>query len=754
MSLTLNPAQTLAVNAPIGPVLVIAGAGSGKTRVLTERITKLINEQKAEPKSIVAVTFTNKAASEMRERLKASLGDIAKEVVLGTFHSVCLRMLRNYAPSIGFPTSFIIYDSDDSKSLMRQILKEMGSKAENLNPSGILKAIDRAKNDCIGPVEFKNQSIVIELDEDNKVSPLNIPSNKQSTSADEIAKLAYELYQEKLLQIGAMDFGDLLMNAVNLLERNPDIQKIYREHVKHILVDEFQDTNLAQYKLLKLLSAPPHSLFAVGDEDQSIYAFRGAEIENILSFEDDFPGTQLFRLEQNYRSTGNILEVANALIAKNLNRRPKKLWTETEKGPLIQIISCDDEGDEASRITDSILNNKSNGRSFKDCAIFYRTNAQSRALEEALIYSKIPYKIFGGLKFFERKEIKDMIAYLRLIQHPSDDISFARVINTPTRGIGTTTIQKIRKDAKEAGISLFEAAQKTSNASVQKFTSFIKKLREKHQSSSVAALIEDILEGTTYVEKITASADPQGGARKENISELVGMAKKFTGTLEFSPLSEFLDHIALVTSTDIPASESGGDDFVSMMTLHLAKGLEFPVVYFTGVEEGLCPHYLSQLDDEIEEERRLCYVGITRAREELTLSFAAQRSLFGGFRSGGSQYRLPSRFLSDLPEACVQYDGEWVEKPSYVPEFDEFDPFSENVYRKKQRQLRNPPKAIPLLVSEGDKVRHKSFGEGKVVHVQPSFDDPSRQILTIHFNDFDEPMKLIGGANKLEVVRE
>lgn len=747
----LNQAQTVAVNAPLGPVLVIAGAGSGKTRVLTERITKLVNEHKADPKSIVAVTFTNKAASEMRERLHTSLGETAKEVVLGTFHSVCLRMLRNYAPSVGFPTNFIIYDSDDSKSLMKQILKEMGSKAEKINPSGVLKEIDRAKNDCIGPIEFKNKSVVIEIDEDNS-SPLNIRGNRQESDSAEIVKEAYVLYQEKLLQIGAMDFGDLLMKAVELLDKNPNIQKLYRDHVKHILVDEFQDTNFAQYKLLKLLSAPPHSLFAVGDEDQSIYAFRGAEIQNILSFEDDFPGTQVYRLEQNYRSTGNILNAANGLISKNSHRRPKKLWTESETGSLVKIISCDDEGEEASRVVESILSYKSAGRSFKDCAIFYRTNAQSRALEESLIYSRIPYKIFGGLKFFERKEIKDMLAYLRLIQHPSDDISFARVINTPARGIGTTTIQKIRKEAKESGSSLFEAASKTSNPSVQKFVDFINKLRIDHLKTPVSIIIENILEGTTYVEKLTESADPQGGARKENISELIGMARRFSGSSESSSLHEFLDHIALVTSTDIPASESGGDDFVSLMTLHLAKGLEFPIVFFTGVEEGLCPHYLSQLDSEIEEERRLCYVGITRAKEELTLSFAAQRSLFGGFRSGGSQFRLPSRFLSDLPESCVEFEGDWNEKPSYTPDFEDFDPFSENIYRRKQKSGKNFQKAIPLLVTEGDKVRHKSFGEGKVINVQASFDDPTKQILTIRFEDFEEPMKLIGGTNKIEII--
>lgn len=642
-----NPDQDNAIRAPIGPVQVIAGAGSGKTRVLTERIRYLYNE--LGEKRILAVTFTNKAAGEMKERLSLP-------VAMGTFHSICLRILREFSEAIGFRENFIIFDDDDGKTLVKQILKSIGRN--DINPSGILREIDRAKNNYTTPQGGDLfQDLVVEV---------------------------YAEYQKKLHDLNALDFGDLLVYTVKLLETKPLILERLQNRFKHILVDEFQDTNLVQYKLLKLLSTG--SIFVVGDEDQSIYAFRGAQIENILSFEKDFPATQVFRLEQNYRSTKYILEAANGVIKHNYNRRPKALWTDRDDGKKLKLIHAFHEREEARKICDEI--NRSEA-SLNDIAIFYRTNAQSRALEEALIQSGISYRIFGGLKFFERKEVKDLICYLKFFNNPSDFVAFQRIINSPPRGIGVVTAQKIIEEAK--GGSILEVKNKKLAPFVEIFNGL--------QGLPLRKLTEEILKRTGYVKRLFDSSDPQASSREENINELLNLMG------DFGSLIEFLDHVALMTSSD-NSSGTESSEFVSLMTLHISKGLEFKKVFLTGVEEGLCPHSLSfEEDGGIEEERRLFYVGITRAKEELTLSCVESRA---------GRFREISRFINEIPEECFEIE-------SYS---DEFSP------------------------EVGARVRHKAFGEGEIIEIL------QKPVLTlrIQFDDFDEPMNLIDWSSKIEGI--
>lgn len=642
-----NRDQDRAIKAPIGPVQVIAGAGSGKTRVLTERIRYLYDE--LGEKRILAVTFTNKAAGEMKERLSLP-------VAIGTFHSICLRILREFSQAIGFRENFIIFDEDDSKTLVKQILKSIGRN--DINPSGVLREIDRAKNNYTTPQGgdlFRD--LVVEV---------------------------YSEYQKKLRDLNALDFGDLLVYTVKLFETKPLILERLQNRFKHILVDEFQDTNLVQYKLLKLLSTG--SIFVVGDEDQSIYAFRGAQIENILSFEKDFPNTQVFRLEQNYRSTKYILEAANAVIKNNLNRRPKALWTDQNDGKKLKLIRAFNEKEEARKICDEISRSET---SLNEIAIFYRTNAQSRALEEALIQSGISYRIFGGLKFFERKEVKDLISYLKFFNNPCDFVAFQRIINSPPRGIGVATAQKIIEEAK--GGSILEVKNKKLAPFVEIFNGL--------QGLPLKKLAEEILKRTGYVKRLFDSSDPQASSREENINELLNLMG------DFGSLIEFLDHVALMTSSDT-SSRTESSEYVSLMTLHISKGLEFKKVFLTGLEEGLCPHSLSfEEDGGIEEERRLLYVGITRAKEELTLSCVESR---------GGRFREMSRFISEIPEECFETDSNSEE---FYPEV-------------------------------GTRVRHKAFGDGEIIEIL------QKPVLTlkIQFDDFDEPMNLIDWRAKIEEI--
>ncbi len=644
-----NPDQESAINAPIGSILVIAGAGSGKTRVLTERI-RYLYETLGE-KRILAVTFTNKAAGEMKDRLKLP-------VTMGTFHSICLRILREFSEAIGFKEDFTVFDNDDSKSLVKQILKSLNRN--DINPSGILREIDRAKNDY------------------------EIPQGGDQFY--ELVVQVYHEYQKKLKELNSLDFGDLLVFTVKLLEEKPLILERLQNRFKHILVDEFQDTNLVQYRLLKLLSTG--SIFAVGDEDQSIYAFRGAQIENILSFEEDFPGTKIFRLEQNYRSTRYILDAANAVISNNFNRREKNLWTDTKEGKKLELIHAFHEREEARKICAEINRSKV---PLNEIAIFYRTNAQSRAIEEALIQNGIPYRIFGGLKFFERKEIKDIISYLKFIHNPSDFVAFQRIINSPPRGIGAVTAQKIIEEA--GGGSILEVK----NKKLAPFLDTIKGLK----GLPLRKITEELLKRTGYIKKLIDSADPQALSREENINELLNLMG------DFNSLVEFLDHVALMTSSDT-SSGTESSEYISLMTLHISKGLEFKKVFFTGVEEGLCPHSLSfEEDGGIEEERRLFYVGITRAKEELSLSCVESRA---------GRFREMSRFIHEIPEDCFEVESHSEE---FLPEV-------------------------------GRRVKHKAFGEGEIVEIL------EKPVLTlrIQFDDFDEPMNLIDWGSKIELVPE
>lgn len=752
-SFPLNREQQKAANAPDGAILIVAGAGSGKTRVLTERISFLITEKKVSPERILSVTFTNKAAQEMRERLEKSLGVLAHRVWLGTFHSICLRLLRMHAPELGFERDFTVYDTDDSKSLMKQLLKETHSEAL-LSPSAVLSAIDKAKNNLITPQNFlSSKKIIISSTAHNSTLPETRNTQEErathyTTDIDEKIQQLYELYQKRLFDLSAMDFGDLIFKAIELLEKNDRIKAHYQDRFMHVLIDEFQDTNLAQYILLKILTGKHKNIFAVGDEDQSIYAFRGANIENIRAFEEDFPGTTIFTLEQNYRSTQLILDAANSVIINNAYRRPKNLWTEKKSDEKISVIHAYNEEEEAKEIALSIKKLLVKGTSPLDIAIFYRTNAQSRAIEESLMYHEIPYKIFGGVKFFERKEIKDLIAYLRLIKNPKDDVSFARIINTPTRGIGQTTLLSLHDSALKESTSLFFQAKKSSNKKVIAFTHLIESLQSK--GHSIETLLEALLAKTEYKEKLLSSSDPQALSRIENISELIAMTKKFSKdhSTEES-ISAFLDHVALLSSSENEqeSKSSTYTGFVSLMTLHIAKGLEFPTVFLTGLEEGTLPHQRSlESEDDIDEERRLCYVGITRAKDKIFLSHVERRSFMTQQGYGG--YRTPSRFLLEIPPPCFD------EPPQEVSHFEPDEEFTPPVFQRKNKIKNNSTFSQALLaeLSKGNKVKHAVFGEGEILSTKGDPTKDKDAIVEIKFFELEEPMRLMAQGIKLEII--
>jgi len=654
----LNPPQLEAVCHFEGPILVLAGAGSGKTRVLTRRVAHLVLAHGVQPQNILAVTFTNKATDEMRERLHGLLGERANQLWVATFHSAALRMLRRHADLLSYRPDFVVYDDQDARKVLKEVLKECKVDLKKDPLESFEQVIDRAKNDFITAEQFADYAA------GKRPAWLKDIACKEQLQAD-----VYDRYQKALLKANAMDFGDLLLNSVLVLQKFPEVLKYYQRQLRFILVDEFQDTNKVQYLFIQLLTQTHHNILAVGDDDQSIYAFRGAAIGNILEFERDFPQARIVMLEQNYRSSGNILAAAYGVIRRNQGRRRKKLWTASDAGVPLRAFAGMDETEEAEFVAQQILELQSSGRAFKDIAVFYRVNAQSRVLEEVFVNHGIPYRIFGGQKFYERKEIRDILAYLRLVVNEADDQAFLRVINTPPRGIGAQTLQAIAELAGKRGIPLLAAARKLSahNKNLQTFLDLMQELSKATESQYLGRLIGTVVELSGYGPRLKASQDVTSQSRLENLNELeaIGRSMELSGATQRETLQHFLDRVSLSTSDELPSNKSAGlrepaqkQDAVSLMTLHLAKGLEFPVVFLTGLEEGLLPHYRSILDDnQVEEERRLCYVGITRAMQELFLTCAHTRGLFASSNglSFSSSYREASRFWYDIPEEIIEY---------------------------------------------------------------------------------------------------
>lgn len=781
----LNPEQLEATRHHTGPILVLAGAGSGKTRVLTRRVASLVLDHGVQPRNILAVTFTNKATEEMRERLQKLLGERGRQLWVATFHATALRMLRHNAHLLGYKKDFVVYDEQDSKATIKAVMKELSIDEKKFAPQIFARAIDHAKNNYESP----EQSAANALGYEGK-----------------LAAEVYEHYQRALLRSNAMDFGDLLYNAVKLLKTQPQVLEFYRHQLHFILVDEFQDTNKVQYMLVRLLAEPRHNLLVVGDDDQSIYAFRGATIRNILEFEKDFPGAKVVKLEQNYRSSANILEVANTVIKRNKNRKTKMLWTEGQRGERIATYVASDETEEANFVVREIRSRIATGMKYNDIAIFYRTNAQSRALEEALSINGIPYRIFGGLKFYDRKEIKDILAYLRLLLNESDSQSFLRIVNTPARGIGPTTIQALLDEARAKNCTLLAAARALSgrNKGLAIFVELFDELTARLADTAPSDLITLLLDRSGYLEKLKATQDPTVESRIENMQELKAIAQvmEFEAESPAAALRTLLDRVALTAGNDIPADhalegvqqETAQKDVVSLMTLHLAKGLEYPLVFLTGVEEGLLPHYRS-IDDPIgiEEERRLCYVGITRAMQKLYITRATLRGLFAA--GGSSGYREVSRFAYDMPAECLEHhNGDFARALGFMTAEAESEDSNDLGFRAPNRsrfessagtrshttrsnhprkstgfaglktadallagtQARTPlgPPATPDQLTPTAKVAHPTFGIGTVqtVEADPS-NDPLKLKILVKFDALEEPKKFIFKFAKLELVQ-
>jgi DNA helicase II / ATP-dependent DNA helicase PcrA len=703
----LNPAQREAVLATEGPVLVVAGAGSGKTRVLTYRIAHLVSAVGVKPQEILAITFTNKAAGEMRERLEGVLGGIARTMWVMTFHSACGRILRTEAPKLGYRSNFTIYDQADQVRVVKLCLEELERDPKRFVPRGIHSQISNAKNLLITPDEYKAR----------------VSSFYDQTVAD-----VYELYQGRLFASNAVDFDDLLMLTVQVLERFPEARKRWQKAFRYVLVDEYQDTNHAQYRLLQLLAGEHRNVFAVGDPDQSIYAFRGADIRNIMEFERDFGGAKQIALEQNYRSTNAILRAANAVISENRERKPKNLWSELGEGDPIRVIEVEDEHAEARFVAAEIAGLVDEGFAGSEIAIFYRTNAQSRVLEDVLVRQDIPYQVIGGPKFYERAEIKDAIAYLQVIDNPSDAISLTRIANRPRRGIGDASLARLRAYADAHGLSLWEALEHPEEAgcggaplkAIDRFRTLMQSSMSGALELPVPELLERVLDQSGYLESLEAERTIEAQGRSENLMELVGVAREYQESAESPSLSEFLQQISLFSDQDAIEEERS---LVTLMTLHNAKGLEFRAVFLIGMEEGVFPHSRSIEEQGLEEERRLCYVGLTRAQERLVLTHAAARSLWG---SRG--YNLPSRFLDELPQEEIERDR--------------LRPSSWTGYGAPTVTVRRD---VPSL-STGDSVRHSTLGEGVVTAIA------SDGIVTVRFADDGVERRLMLEYAPLEKV--
>lgn len=707
----LNPIQREAVEHVDGPLLVVAGAGSGKTRVLTHRIAHLILRHGVHPMNILAITFTNKAAGEMKHRVEALIGPVARSMWVSTFHSACVRILRSHAEAIGYPKTFSIYDQADAQRLTGYVIRDLGFDNKRFTPRAVHAAISNWKNELVTPETAAEQAS-------------HIFERKHSE--------IYREYQDRLRRAGAMDFDDLLVNVVRLFRLNSGILASYQDRFEYILVDEYQDTNVAQNEIVLMLGARHKNVCVVGDTDQSIYAFRGADLRNIHQFEDAFDEVTVVVLEQNYRSTQTILDAANAVISRNFARKPKELWTDSGPGDKIVRYHAQDEGDEATFVSRSLESLHRAGRPWSEMAVFYRTNPQSRILEEVLIRFGVPYKVVGGTRFYDRREIKDAVAYLRAVINPADEVSIKRILNTPKRGVGDTSVAKLDVFAKEEGISFFEALRGASLAGVsgparRGIESLISSVDEvaTQELQTPEALLTAILEKSGYLADLEAEHSIEADGRRENIEALLASAR------EFARIDEFLEQVSLYTDTD----ELGEDDKVVLMTLHAAKGLEFPVVFIIGVEEGLFPHARAFTDaSELEEERRLAYVGITRAQEKLFVSHAWSRSQFGA-----TQYNPPSRFLDEIPEELVEHEGDVRTRTTSQRRradegrrsFGSFDPDDE--FRERQVDAAmaagrsssrpKPSQAHELGLRIGDNVEHAVFGEGVIIDISGSGDD-------------------------------
>lgn len=634
----LNDKQYEAVVNTEGPCLVIAGAGSGKTKVLTHKIAYLIDEKGVLPWNILAITFTNKAANEMKERIEGLVGDVAKDIWMGTFHSVCVRILRRFIDRIGFDSSFIIFDTSDQRTLIKACIKNIGLDDKMFTDRSVQSEISNVKNEMLEPDQYTLRA--------------NGDFRKEKIA------LVYEMYQKRLKENNAIDFDDIINYTIKILMDNPDVLEYYSDKFKYVLVDEYQDTNKSQFTLVTLLASKNGNITVVGDNDQGIYSFRGADISNILNFERDFPGTKIIKLEQNYRCTGNILKAANSVIKNNEVKYKKQLWTENDVGNLPKVYSAKNEYDEGTYIATQIEHLRREEKyNYSDFAILYRMNTQSRAIEEILRREGIPYKIIGGLKFYERKEIKDVISYLRLIQNPSDNISLKRVINEPKRGIGKTSLDNIEKLAEDTGISMYEIIKNADQYGLNRvflnsreFVNVIEELRNKKDDIKISELIKETLNKSGYTKSLEEENTIEAENRIENLDEFLTVAIEFEDESAENKLSDFLEGITL--SSDIDNMEET-DDSVTLMTLHSAKGLEFPVVFLVGMEEGIFPGYKSISEPkELEEERRLCYVGITRAKKNLFLTCSKQRTIFGS-----TSCNPISRFLKEIPEELLDgYD--------------------------------------------------------------------------------------------------
>ena len=700
----MNPRQMEAVEYTEGPLLILAGAGSGKTRVLTRRIAYLIEEKQVPPYQIMAITFTNKAAQEMRERVDRIVSFGAEQVWVSTFHSSCVRILRRYADRIGYGNNFTIYDTEDSKTLMKAIIKKLNLDTKTFKDRSLLSAISAAKNEMISPEQYRKDAGI-----DWKLRKI----------AD-----VYDEYQEQLRSNNAMDFDDLLVNAVELFTQCPEVLESYQERLRYLMVDEYQDTNTVQFRFISLLAQKYRNLCVVGDDDQSIYKFRGANIENILSFEKIFPDAKVVKLEQNYRSTGNILSAANEVIANNKGRKEKKLWTENGDGPLVNYRQFLTGFEEAEYIAGEISKKVRTEHSrYRDFAVLYRTNAQSRLFEEKFLMANIPYKIVGGINFYARKEIKDLLSYLKVLDNAEDDLAVQRIINIPQRGIGAASIGKAQEWADFHGISFFDALLEAemiptmgrAASKIRSFTSLIEVMRAKAEYLSVKEILELVIEETGYVAELQAEDTEEAQARIENIDELISKIVTYQDETENPTLGGFLQDVALVSDIDSVDEDS---DYVLLMTLHSAKGLEFPHVFLAGMEDGIFPSYLTITSDDpgdLEEERRLCYVGITRAMKELTMTSAKQRMI-----RGETQYNKTSRFVREIPRELVDM-GRTFEEVKQKPQVDP-QPKSglygamKSLYQTNSFQPRQfkVTKADHLDYEVGDTVRHVKFGVGIV----------------------------------------
>ena len=737
----LNPMQQQAVLQKDGPVLILAGAGSGKTGALTVRIAHMLQEG-IRPWNILAITFTNKAAKEMRERINQLVGEEANDIWVSTFHSTCVRILRSEIHHLDFDNHFSIYDADDQEKLMRECFKKLNFSLTDKTYSvrSAMARISKQKEELVSWQEYAQKV------------------DKNDLREVQTAKV-YQIYQTMLKESNALDFDDLIYKTVLLFRQNADVLEKYQNRFRYIMVDEYQDTNTSQYILIKMLAQKYQNLCVVGDDDQSIYGWRGANIRNILDFENDFPNTKVIKLEQNYRSTKTILEAANCVIHNNITRKDKKLWTENEKGNILHVYKAENEYDEGRFVSERIEMLKNEGKGYHNFAVLYRTNAQSRMIEDQLVKKSIPYRLFGGVRFYERKEIKDIISYLKVLSNPSDTIALRRIINVPKRGIGDTSIEKVNTFALERNISFYEALGhldeipelKTRAKKFQDFYDFMQHLKEDAKTLSIVELIDAIVKRSGYMQLLLNEGTEEALSRIENIDEFINKASEYEKTDPEGGLSGFLEDIALVADID---NYSENEESVALMTLHTAKGLEFPYVFIVGMEEGIFPSYRSIVyggEKEIEEERRLCYVGITRAREELFLSFAKSR-----MQHGITQYNAPSRFLKEIPQELIEMPVRPVSEAAkefalhtsmkIKPTFTKPNPYGMS---KPKIELPSP-KGVTLNFKEGDKVRAPKYGIGTVKTIRPGGADFEVEV------SFGEKgtKKFMAGLSKLKKIEE